>query len=171
VYPSNLTRRFPRVHQINRTLTNGPQEHVILRLSSSLTGTTTSLQVARSQIPDAVAQIAGTDDVTDDVTDNAQLSDARNERDQQAYRPRSVSVQVSEDGAPLAFTWRGVMYRVRVIGHWRLSTRWWEPAAAVERPYFRVITADQQIFELYYEAAPTARIPENKRWILDICQG
>ena len=67
-------------------------------------------------------------------------------------------------------SWRGVLYRVRVIGRWRLSTRWWEPADAVDRHYFRAITSDQQIFELYCEAAPTARILENKRWVLDICQ-
>ena len=81
-----------------------------------------------------------------------------------------VAAQAREDGAPLAFTWRGVMHRVRVSGRWRLSTRWWEPADTVDRHYFRVITADQQIFELYFEAAPTARIPETKRWVLDICQ-
>ena len=82
-----------------------------------------------------------------------------------------VAVQARADGAPLAFTWRGVMYRVRVIGRWRLATRWWEPAAAVDRHYFRVITSDQQIFELYYEATPTtAQVPNNKRWVLDICQ-
>lgn len=60
--------------------------------------------------------------------------------------------------------------RVRVIGRWRRSTCWWEPDDAVDRRYFRVITSDQQIFELYYEAAPTAQIPDNKRWILDISQ-
>ena len=69
-----------------------------------------------------------------------------------------------------AFTLRGVMYRVRVIRRWRLATRWWEPAESADRNYFRVITSDQQIFELYYEAAPTAQVPNNKRWILDICQ-
>ena len=81
-----------------------------------------------------------------------------------------VAVQVREGGAPLAFTWRGVMYRVRVIGRWRLATCWWEPAAAADRYYLRVITADQQIFEPYYEAGPTAQVPNNKRWVLDICQ-
>ena len=81
-----------------------------------------------------------------------------------------VAAQAREDGAPLAFTWRGVMHRVRVSGRWRLSTRWWEPAAAAERPSFRVITSDQHIFELYDEAASTVRIPDNKRWVLDICQ-
>ena len=67
------------------------------------------------------------------------------------------------------------MYRIcmHVIGRWRLATRWWEPAHAVDRHYVRVIiiiTSDQQIFELYYETAPTNRVPDNKRWVLDICQ-
>ena len=81
-----------------------------------------------------------------------------------------VAVLTRDDGAPIAFTWRGVMYCVRVIGRWRLATRWWEPATAVDRHYFRVITSDQQIFELYYEAAPTTHLPDSRRWVLDICQ-
>lgn len=81
-----------------------------------------------------------------------------------------VAVEARDDGQPLAFNWRGVMYRVRVLSKWHLATRWWEPADAADRFYFRVITSDQQVFELYYEAAPTASVPENKRWVLDICQ-
>ena len=81
-----------------------------------------------------------------------------------------VAVQARENGQPLAFNWRGVLYRVRVIGKWKLATRWWEPADAVDRHYFRVITSDQQVFELYYEAASSARLPDAKRWVLDVCQ-
>lgn len=36
-----------------------------------------------------------------------------------------VAVETRDDGRPIAFTWRRVMYRVRVIGQWRLATRWW----------------------------------------------
>ncbi len=71
---------------------------------------------------------------------------------------------------PLRRGWRDVLYRVRVIGHWKLATRWWEPANAVDRYYFRIITSDQQVFELYYEAAPTVHMPDAKRWVLDVCQ-
>jgi uncharacterized protein DUF6504 len=53
---------------------------------------------------------------------------------------------------------------------WKLATRWWEPDDAVDRNYFRVITSDQQVFELYYEAAPATYIPDNTRWVLDVCQ-
>jgi Domain of unknown function (DUF6504) len=81
-----------------------------------------------------------------------------------------VAVQTRENGQPFAFNWRGVLYRVRVLSHWRLATRWWEPAGTVDRHYFRVVTSDHQVFELYYEAAPTAAIPDGKRWVLDVCQ-
>ena len=71
---------------------------------------------------------------------------------------------LAHDSQPTAFTWRGITYRVRVIGTWRLSTRWWEKRSAVDRVYFRVQTADQQIFELYCETA------QGERWVLDVCQ-
>lgn len=76
-----------------------------------------------------------------------------------------IAVQTA-GGRPTAFTWRGVGYHVRVIGTWRLATRWWEveTGAAVDRIYFRVQTADQQIFELYCELAG-----QGDRWILDVC--
>lgn len=67
---------------------------------------------------------------------------------------------------PTAFTWRGATYRVRVIGSWKLATRWWEAGSTVDRTYFRVQADDQQIFELYREAAA----PGGDRWVLDICQ-
>jgi hypothetical protein len=33
-----------------------------------------------------------------------------------------------------------------------------------------MLNTDQQVFELYYEAALTAAIPDGKRWLLDVCQ-
>jgi uncharacterized protein DUF6504 len=77
---------------------------------------------------------------------------------------------VAHQGRPVAFTWRGVNYNVQVIGTWRLATRWWaaETGASVDRVYFRVRTADQQVFELYCElakAAPNQAGP----WVLDVC--
>lgn len=73
---------------------------------------------------------------------------------------------VARDGQPVTFTWRGTTYRVRVIGTWRLSTRWWEveTGMAVDRVYFRVRTTDQQVFELYCETAQ-----HDERWVLDVC--
>lgn len=81
---------------------------------------------------------------------------------------------IARRGQPTAFTWRGITYRVRVIGTWRLATRWWETSARVDRVYFRVQTADQQVFELYREAATeataTQQTKQDERWMLDICQ-
>ena len=78
-----------------------------------------------------------------------------------------ISVQ-TRDGRPAQFRWRGRVYRVRVIGTWRLATRWWEVerGAAVDRVYFRVQTADQQVFELYCEMAGAA---QHQGWVLDVC--
>ena len=84
-------------------------------------------------------------------------------------------------GYPCAFTWRGVTYRVRVIGSWRLATRWWEreTGTAVDRIYFRVQAADFQVFEVYRELAGSADSTDGgsaargiagERWVLDVCQ-
>jgi len=81
------------------------------------------------------------------------------------------SVQVRHhQGQLTAFTWRAATYPVRVIDMWRLATRWWEPGEAADRTYYRCETADYHIFELYYEATPRVSIPDNKRWVLDVCQ-
>ena len=74
-----------------------------------------------------------------------------------------ITVQ-ARAGRPMSFTWRSVTYHVRVIGTWRLATRWWETDATVDRVYFRVRTADQQVFELYQEGSGPAA-----RWVLDVC--
>jgi hypothetical protein len=73
-----------------------------------------------------------------------------------------IGVKV-ERGAPVAFTWRGRHYTVTVIGIWRLTARWWNPATAADRTYYRVQTPDWEVFELYHDAVPDA-------WVLDICQ-
>lgn len=86
--------------------------------------------------------------------------------------PISVQTRDGEDGQPAAFTWRGATYHVRVIGTWRLSTRWWEIGATVDRVYFRVQTADQQVFELYRErddGAHGTQGTQGERWTLDVC--
>ena len=73
---------------------------------------------------------------------------------------------LAREGRPIAFTWRGATYHVRVIGTWRLATRWWERDTAVDRVYFRVQTTDQQVFELYRETAASGK---GGRWVLDVC--
>ena len=63
---------------------------------------------------------------------------------------------------PTSFTWRGRRYWVSVLGTWRLRAHWWREQPA-ERTYYRVVTADHQVFELYHEAVSGA-------WVLDTCQ-
>jgi hypothetical protein len=60
---------------------------------------------------------------------------------------------------PVGFTWRGRHYRVRVIGTWRLATRWWDEERAADRHYYRVMTPDFATYELYRELA-------SDRWVL-----
>ena len=61
-------------------------------------------------------------------------------------------------GRPVAFTWRGRTYHVAVIGTWKLQDRWWDAQRRAERWYWRVLTADYQVFELYCE--------NGVRWVL-----
>lgn len=63
---------------------------------------------------------------------------------------------------PTSFTWRGRRYWVSVLGTWRLRTQWWREQPA-DRTYYRVVTADHQVFELYHDAASSV-------WVLDVCQ-
>ena len=78
-----------------------------------------------------------------------------------------IAVTVDGDGQPVAFTWRGQRYAVRVIGKWRLRTQWWDPQRAVARTYYRVCTADQQVFELYRDEGNAAA--GEGGWVLDVC--
>jgi uncharacterized protein DUF6504 len=85
-----------------------------------------------------------------------------------------IPVQVERDarGQLLAFTWHGVTYHVRVLSVWKLATRWWVLPAEeretgkgpADRTYYRVETADHQIFELYRDDA------QGGVWVLDIVQ-
>jgi hypothetical protein len=52
---------------------------------------------------------------------------------------------------PVSFVWRGVTYRGKIIHEWRLSDRWWEREAHSDRHYYRLMTADFQVFDLYAE--------------------
>ncbi len=60
-------------------------------------------------------------------------------------------VETDAKWQPVAFTWRGVTYRGKVISHWILSDRWWEREAQSYRRYFRLLTKDHQVFDIYAE--------------------
>jgi uncharacterized protein DUF6504 len=63
-------------------------------------------------------------------------------------------------------------YQVRVLSVWKLATRWWVLPAEeretgkglADRTYYRVETADHQIFELYRDDA------QGGVWVLDLVQ-
>jgi hypothetical protein len=81
-----------------------------------------------------------------------------------------VTVETNSAGEPAAFTWRGVRRRVAVIGRWHLRDRWWmspveadgNGKGASDRRYYRLLTADHQVFEVYRE------LTSKGLWILDV---
>jgi hypothetical protein len=83
-----------------------------------------------------------------------------------------VTVELDATGQPCAFTWRGVRRRVQVIGHWHLRDRWWVTPAeadgagkgASDRQYFRLLTADHRVFEVFRE------LTSKGLWVLDVVQ-
>ena len=60
-------------------------------------------------------------------------------------------VKKNAKGEPVAFKWHGVTYRGQVISIWRLSDRWWERETYSDRTYYRLMTADYQVFDIYSE--------------------
>jgi hypothetical protein len=60
-------------------------------------------------------------------------------------------VEKDKQGRPVSFTWRGVTYHGKTISTWRLSDRWWEREAHSDRTYYRLMTADLQVFDIYSE--------------------
>lgn len=85
------------------------------------------------------------------------------------FRDRQPISVTLVDGQPTAFTWRGCIYQVRVIGTWRLATRWWEAdeagggeGEAVDREYYRVLTPYHQPFDIYHDVLAGG-------WVLDVC--
>lgn len=69
--------------------------------------------------------------------------------------------QHQQQQQPTSFTWRGRRYWVTVIGRWHLADRWWDATRHSDRRYYRVATADHQVFELYHDTVSGA-------WVLDI---
>jgi Domain of unknown function (DUF6504) len=60
-------------------------------------------------------------------------------------------VEKDAEGRPVAFTYHGVTYRGEIISTWQLSDRWWEQEAHSDRTYYRLMTADFQVFDIYSE--------------------
>lgn len=61
---------------------------------------------------------------------------------------------------PVSFVWRERRYEVSVIASWRLATRWWDTARAARRHYYRLMTPDLAVFEVYHEQVSDI-------WVLD----
>jgi hypothetical protein len=58
--------------------------------------------------------------------------------------PRRIQVTTGPMGVPLALVWRDRMRRIELIHEsWRERRSWW--GRPIERDYFRVETADEQI--------------------------
>jgi hypothetical protein len=74
-----------------------------------------------------------------------------------------VRVETNAAGEPVRFTWRGRVYAGEVIGRWHLSARWWDLSERqADRLYYRLLTADHQMFELYRESTSAGL------WVLDV---
>jgi len=81
----------------------------------------------------------------------------------------SQEIQVKtcqKSGIPSAFIWRGREYRIREIwGEWpdfgfgsMTQEHWWQRR---HRTYFRVVTEDDEVFEIYLD-----RGARRKKWVL-----
>lgn len=77
-----------------------------------------------------------------------------------------ISVAVDQAGQPKRFTWRHVTYTVTVIGHWHLGDKWWDDERHSDRQYYRLMTKDLRVFEIYQETAPG----KTPHWVLDVVQ-
>ncbi len=66
-----------------------------------------------------------------------------------------------------ASRWRlpgvGCAQRVWVIGRWHLRDRWWQPwETQSDRRYYRLVTADHEVFEVYRE------LTSKGLWVLNV---
>lgn len=74
---------------------------------------------------------------------------------------------------PVSFRWEGREYAVaEVLARWfdygfgpqaRPSPKWWQRR---HRNYYRVRTADGEVFELYFDRGANLKHPERRVWIL-----
>jgi len=73
-----------------------------------------------------------------------------------------VRVEVNAAGEPVSFTWRGRAYAVEVIGCRHPRDRRCDPERHSDRKYYRLLTPDHEVFEVYREH--TSAGP----WVLDV---
>ena len=66
---------------------------------------------------------------------------------------RPVKVWTDAKGQPTRFVWRDVTYQGKVRSMWKLSDKWWDADRYSDRTYYRLETADHQVFDLYRDAA------------------
>jgi hypothetical protein len=65
-------------------------------------------------------------------------------------------------GQPVAFVWRGRTYHVQVLASWKLQDRWWDKERHAARVYWRVMTQQLGVYEIYLE--------NEREWVLDVVQ-
>jgi hypothetical protein len=74
-----------------------------------------------------------------------------------------ATIETDASGEPTAFTWRGVRLRVCVIGRWYLRDRRWQHwERQSDRRYYRLLSADHEVFEVYRE------LTSKGLWVLDV---
>lgn len=78
----------------------------------------------------------------------------------------AINVVADSTGQPQRFTWRSITYPVEIIAHWHLADKWWDAERQSDRQYYRVMTPDLRIFEIYHETAPD----KAPHWVLDVVQ-
>jgi uncharacterized protein DUF6504 len=66
---------------------------------------------------------------------------------------RPTRVWTDDRGQPTRFVWRDVTYHGQVRSMWKLSDKWWDADRYSDRTYYRLETADHQVFDLYRDAA------------------
>ncbi len=62
-----------------------------------------------------------------------------------------VKVKTDAAGLSVRFTWRGHVYAVEAIGQWHLRDRWWDRKRESDRIYYRLLTADHQVFDVVHD--------------------
>ena len=66
---------------------------------------------------------------------------------------RPIHVWTDSRGLPIHFIWRDLLYSGRIVNGWRLQDRWWNDARFSDRASYRLITRDDQAFDLFRPAA------------------
>jgi len=77
------------------------------------------------------------------------------------HQPTSESRAERRQGAGQLHLARPRLPRVEVIGRWHLQDRWWDHERESDRTYYRLLTADHMVFEIYQEKTSKGL------WVLD----